>query len=875
MEAYCEVLRLYRSREPLFSSMARNRAETLMEAYVVDRVCSGHIPQKWGALLGRRVGNHYWAKQAVGAAELAYACAAAEGDTVAQFAHWRTRIVLGAARHDITEMCAFLKKKNAAAAAACEAYANLYAKYNSEIGKVKTFLERQLAGNDIGAWLLHVFHHEGVAHERVYRELTDVNGAIQNGNHLLVFRHIISLLTQPNFQADQKGLYIYNCLLLAGVGIKTDKATAVKSLRTLAKNGYQPAKIKMAEIMSDPDSTFYDINAAIAIYDALAKEENSKAYTGLANLAEKGLIPMEENTIFRLRSAAEMGRIATQQRKSYIEKFIRIVASAKEENSEAYNDLANLAEKGPIPMEENTAFRLRSTAEMDRMATQQKKPYIEKFIRIIASMMLLICVIALSACGPAAESEQEDETLPASTATAPPSEEIVSKAIVPAEAIKMLIDDWVGWKPLLDANGGWTTDADSIYGNTFEIVVDIDCEPAETLTVEALSAALINDGYNAVGCFVNQYAELSQLLEAAGVSARAIYVPAMSSGWDYILSNDESTIFTEDISPVIAAKRDSNALFLALSYFYQVRGDVFNDVHASLRLFDTHEEAIADFMQGNANWIALDQSVPSPPNGTPAYSTRESREAVVGVIVVTESVWNGGNGIANHLVRGAIKSLTEHADDYQFIRLMPQYAELSDEQLAELVQSVAFADEIDNRDVLFAKDYARNAFNNAVRFRALFAGRPTPATNGWRDDATYYLGAIPPSDQKRERLPTDVRSAPDVIRYADVQFAADSVEFENMADAQQALAGIITELKVLTGYDISVYGYASLRLGEELSTFGADLAMRRADRIKAYFVTEGIDASRITAVGAGGLSSTHSEADSQNRKVLIEYRMSR
>jgi OOP family OmpA-OmpF porin len=105
-----------------------------------------------------------------------------------------------------------------------------------------------------------------------------------------------------------------------------------------------------------------------------------------------------------------------------------------------------------------------------------------------------------------------------------------------------------------------------------------------------------------------------------------------------------------------------------------------------------------------------------------------------------------------------------------------------------------------------------------------------------------------------------------IIENSEVKFATDAANvtpsFGNM------LNGIIAIMKDNPSYNVNIVGHADDRASEE---YNMALSQRRADAVKAYMVSKGISASRLSTTARGEsqpkVKGTSVEARAENRRV--------
>ena len=908
MGYFLDALKIDNSDRP-FRLIARDYPEKLFEDFVVEYVRERYIPKQWGCKLGYEVGEYFWTPWYMDRAAAAYLVAAKEGINKARFAYLRTCMLSFCDFNAAIKMSKFVKSFGTIAKAAFIVYTEIYKRNDGDLDKVNEYLHQKAYGNNIAHWFISVFGNKEIRHEQIINEMKAKGGLFDiqrytlervsqyDEQHLQTFINLLKI-----YDKNSKNIrFMYYKNMFVGNGIEKNEVKAFTEIKSMAmdiKHNNVPAKLFLAEIMSDDTSSnnpYKNFEGSVSILKELANAENPDACERLAQMGERGQVNMDKDTVYRLRSAANMKRAMRKHRISQI--------------------------------------------------------YASKASNIV---LLTICVIVMLFMFISCKSGNQGawETTPVVDSTAAitvgdtsDATTTVPKVVEQAKEINLLIDDWLGWKPIIDANGGLVAGSDSTYRNVYNINVNIKSKPATELTIRALADALIDKEYNAIGCSINQFAIIHPILASYGITAKAIYVPAKSNGWNYLLSNDKTNALSDELSPRIASRSESNTLYLVLSYFYIVKNDVFSKVIDSLQLFDSDDEAIKAYSEGRAEWVALDKSYANVPDGWLAYDTERNPDAVIGTIVVTDSVI-ANNNLVDGFVKGAIDAMKQtvvahetanQKDDsdnvnqplvsseainqspvvYDKIRQIPIYEKLSDSEMIELESNIAYVDEVSNRDILFAKNIAQNVYENQLYFSDRLNDTKYSKNEKWSAETTYYLGALPapiptpsptltpsptPSPMptptptpkpSSDTSPSPVKTlapatptpkptpiptpkptpSPEIVRTAEIRFVGDSAEFINLQEAREALSQIIVELREMSGYSITICGYVSVKEGNVATVYGEQLARERAERVKRYFIEEGIDESRITAVGKGGIESDFAGYDERNRKVEIEYRL--
>ena len=137
----------------------------------------------------------------------------------------------------------------------------------------------------------------------------------------------------------------------------------------------------------------------------------------------------------------------------------------------------------------------------------------------------------------------------------------VGKTDTSSPVINLSLDEWVGWKPIIDANQGLTTQPGSIF-DKLGIKVNINIINDAT----ASSNALITGELNAAGYTTNRTAFLSGKFQEAGLNVVMPVFTNYSAGGDGIIAKSGINTVNDLIGKKIGVPRFSEAQTL-VSWF--------------------------------------------------------------------------------------------------------------------------------------------------------------------------------------------------------------------------------------------------------------------------------------------------------------------
>ena len=216
------------------------------------------------------------------------------------------------------------------------------------------------------------------------------------------------------------------------------------------------------------------------------------------------------------------------------------------------------------------------------------------------------------------------------TATAPVQPSVNTGTDVSSEVINLSLDEWVGWKPIIDANQGLTTQPGSIF-DKLGLKVNINIINDAT----ASSNALITGELNAAGYTTNRAAFLSGKFKEAGLDVVMPVFTNYSAGGDGIVSKSGISTVNDLIGKKIGVPRFSEAQTL-VAWF--VNKSDLSDAEKSniidnMILFEDASEAGEAFFAGQldvaATWEPYLSYADSDPNAHIMFSTKASKSLIM------------------------------------------------------------------------------------------------------------------------------------------------------------------------------------------------------------------------------------------------------
>ena len=178
---------------------------------------------------------------------------------------------------------------------------------------------------------------------------------------------------------------------------------------------------------------------------------------------------------------------------------------------------------------------------------------------------------------------------------------VINTVKTDATTINLSLDEWIGWKSCIDANGGLTTQPGSIY-DQLGIKVNISVINDATQS----SNALIKGDLDAAGYTINRTAFLSQKFSDAGVDVIMPFITNYSNGGDGIIAKSNIQTVNDLVDAKIGVPQFSEAHTL-VAWFVQQSDLSQKDkdtIMNNLIFFATPDEAAKAFFAGEVDVAA-------------------------------------------------------------------------------------------------------------------------------------------------------------------------------------------------------------------------------------------------------------------------------
>lgn len=440
--------------------------------------------------------------------------------------------------------------------------------------------------------------------------------------------------------------------------------------------------------------------------------------------------------------------------------------------------------------------------------------------------------------------------------------------------INLSLDEWIGWKSIIDAEANGYYDAEGI---------DVNINVINDATQS--SNALIKGDLNAAGYTINRTAFLSNKFSEAGVDVIMPFITNYSNGGDGIIARSSIQSVEDLVDAKIAVPEFSEAQTLVAwvvdkSDLSQEDKDKIMD---NLILFATADETAKAFFAGQvdvaATWEPYLSQAQSMTDAHVLFSTESSSSLVMDGIVFRKDFAEAHPDVIQKFIRATLKASDLYSTEFDAIReVMPMFSTSTDEEIIANTENARLTTWKDNNDLL--NGTAKTIYTDMCDiWESLGETVNRDAVDTIFDDS--YIEAIADDfdstetsvdtsttvvteDNKQEVLDTQAL----LSKSASVNFIINTSKFSDPAAASQALDEFIDIAKVLDGAIIEIAGNTDPNpTSDPEDTYNKMLSEQRAETVKKYFVMNGIDANRIITVGNGS-SNPVAPNDTEENKAL-------
>lgn len=466
---------------------------------------------------------------------------------------------------------------------------------------------------------------------------------------------------------------------------------------------------------------------------------------------------------------------------------------------------------------------------------------------------------------------------------------VINTDKVDDKTINVSLDEWIGWKPIIDANNGLTTQPGSIY-DKLGIKVNISIINDATQS----SNALISGKLDAAGYTINRTAFLSKKFQDAGLNVIMPYISNFSNGGDGIIAKSSINSVSDLVNAKIGVPQFSEAHSLVVWFVNQsdLTQEEKDSIINNLVYFETPDEAAKAFFAGQidvaATWEPYLTQAQNMSDAHILFSTASSSSLIMDGILFNDDFVKKYPDTVTAFIDGAFQAADLYTTDLTTIKsVMPMFSTASDEDILGNCESAKLCTYADNMSLL--NGTAKTIFSDMCGVWESIGETVNRDLLNTIFDNTYVskletkydvqditktdVNVTVTEENKQEVLDTTAL----LQKSATVNFIINTAKFTDSAEATQKLDDFISIAKVLDGTIIEIAGNTDPNpYSDPEDTANKMLSQQRAETVKQYFVLNGISADRIITVGNGSskpiVDNDTDEHKAMNRRTDVSFK---
>ena len=453
-----------------------------------------------------------------------------------------------------------------------------------------------------------------------------------------------------------------------------------------------------------------------------------------------------------------------------------------------------------------------------------------------------------------------------------------------SNTINLSIDEWIGYKSIVDANGGLTTQPGSIYD---ELGISVNISIINDATQS--SNSLISGNIDAAGYTVNRVSFLSKKFQDAGVDVIFPYVTNFSNGGDGIIAKSNINNVNDLVNAKIGVPQfsESHAMVVWFVENSNLSDSDKQKIIDNLIFFATSDETAKAFFAGEidvaATWEPYLSQAQSMSDSHIFFSTASSRSLIMSGVLFNKDFAEANPEVVQKFIQGTLMAGELYETDMETIKtVMPMFATATEQDILDQCAGAKLTTWADNDEILgneaksiysamcdiwtgmgesvvpeMVDTLFDKSYNDAIKSE--FAQNTTQSTTTETSNVTTVT-----EENKQEVLDAEAL----LTQSATVTFIINTAKFDDPAAASATLDEFIETAKILDGTIIEIAGNTDPNpISDPDDTANILLSQQRAETVKQYFILNGIDPNRIVTVGNGSSNPMY-DNDTEEHRAL-------
>lgn len=452
--------------------------------------------------------------------------------------------------------------------------------------------------------------------------------------------------------------------------------------------------------------------------------------------------------------------------------------------------------------------------------------------------------------------------------------------------LRIALDEWHGWKPIVDANKGIKTGRDGSIYKQLGLDVNIIIENGDDGSLEKF----INGEVVAFGQSVNEWPYVQAELEKAGVKGTMVLITDRSIGADALVTT-KNIKSLESLAGHSVAVAEYSAARGILEWLLGAALPKDQASKVNLKFTDSPEETLEKLTNGEVDaaiiWEPYLTIARSQLGAKNLFTTKSAPNLAIDGIVFRDDYIKSHPAEVEKFIEGALQAANTMKDDLTYIKDFLYYSILSDAEIREIQNVVSFMNCADNLELLGGTSQIVYEQMAEVWRKLGVSTVANGALTGFSDEFVQKVKSKFPNDKPTSTQVTEaqkkqvVEAATTQTDYSALLKQTLTVNFQpNLAVMLEESKPILKEfsktMKILNGAIIQVEGnIADTGIGD--TEGGRALSKARAQTVIDFLIEEcGIDKSRFAdPIGNGitkpvrGLDPRSTEGMEANRRTDI------
>jgi NitT/TauT family transport system substrate-binding protein len=449
--------------------------------------------------------------------------------------------------------------------------------------------------------------------------------------------------------------------------------------------------------------------------------------------------------------------------------------------------------------------------------------------------------------------------------------------------INISLDEWVGWKSIIDANGGLHTAKDSIYD---KLGVKLNISVINDATQS--SDALIKGDLDGAGYTVNRYAFLYNKFQENKTPVKMGFITNSSNGGDGIIAKKGINRVEDLVGKKIGVPRYSEAQTLVewLLQKSTLTDAQIKDIRKNMVMFDTPDDAAKAFYAGQldaaATWQPYLSQATETVDAHVLFSTKDATNIIMDGIVFRQDFIDSHKETVSKLLEGALQAQPMYDKDAKAIaQTFPMFATQTDKETLDMTGDAQLYNCSSNAQAL-DNGTAVNLFRDMSTIWASVGEKADPENATKAFDPSFAKDLLSKFPNDKVQKPTFSDDEKKTAQSQDDKQALLSqklsITFETNSasiapESYAALQEFYKTANILNGTVIQIEGNTDNTGDTQLNQTHSE---KRARSISMYLQSQGLDPSRFVVVGNGSskpiADNNTEEGRAANRRTDVYFK---